>query len=130
MVFVCLFVFYVPSTARSLRDGTPIYCPLRRTCSSVNTPFPPGIKPQVVFNCSIQHHILLYHTWHYPFSFHCYLDIPLIHKYDYDIQEVDAQLSNDTHDEGFLALKGFYHRRIYIEIVLKKKFAIKFYETT
>ena len=26
-----LFVFYVPSTARSLRDGTPIYCPLRRT---------------------------------------------------------------------------------------------------
>ena len=26
--FVCLFVFYVPSTARSLRDGTPIYCPL------------------------------------------------------------------------------------------------------
>ena len=28
---VCLFVFYVPSTARSLRDGTTIYCPLRRT---------------------------------------------------------------------------------------------------
>ena len=28
---VCLFVFYVPSTARSFRDGTPIYCPLRRT---------------------------------------------------------------------------------------------------
>ena len=27
----CLFVFYVPSTARSFRDGTPIYCPLRRT---------------------------------------------------------------------------------------------------
>ena len=37
MIFVCLFVFYVPSTARSFRDGTPIYCPLRRTCSSVNT---------------------------------------------------------------------------------------------
>ena len=29
--FVCLFVFYVPSTARSFRDGTPIYCPFRRT---------------------------------------------------------------------------------------------------
>ena len=26
-----LVVFYVPSTARSFRDGTPIYCPLRRT---------------------------------------------------------------------------------------------------
>ena len=29
--FVCLFVFNVPSTARSFRDGTPISCPLRRT---------------------------------------------------------------------------------------------------
>ena len=27
--FVCLFVFYVPSTARSFRDSTPIYCPMR-----------------------------------------------------------------------------------------------------
>ena len=26
-----LFVFYVTSTARSFRDDTPIYCPLRRT---------------------------------------------------------------------------------------------------
>ena len=26
-----LVVFYVPSTATSFRDGTPIYCPLRRT---------------------------------------------------------------------------------------------------
>ena len=26
-----LVVFNVPSTARSLRDGSPIYCPLRRT---------------------------------------------------------------------------------------------------
>ena len=26
-----LAVFNVPSTARSFRDGTPIYCPLRRT---------------------------------------------------------------------------------------------------
>ena len=43
-----LVVFYVPSTARSFRDGTPIYCPLRRTWSSVNTPFPPGIEPRAV----------------------------------------------------------------------------------
>ena len=39
----CLFVgylvaFYVPSTARSFRDGAPINCPFRRTWSSVNTP--------------------------------------------------------------------------------------------
>ena len=26
-----LVVFNVPSTARSFRDSTPIYCPLRRT---------------------------------------------------------------------------------------------------
>ena len=26
-----LVVFNVPSTARSFRDGTPIYCPLRKT---------------------------------------------------------------------------------------------------
>ena len=26
-----LVVFNVPSTAKSFRDGTPIYCPLRRT---------------------------------------------------------------------------------------------------
>ena len=34
-MFVCLFVFNVPSTARSFRDGTPIYCPLAisMTCS-------------------------------------------------------------------------------------------------
>ena len=31
MVFGWLVVFNVPSTARSIRDGTPIYCPLRRT---------------------------------------------------------------------------------------------------
>ena len=33
-VCVCVVwfvVFNVPSTARSFRDGTPIYCPLRRT---------------------------------------------------------------------------------------------------
>ena len=30
--FVCLlFMFYVPSTARSFRDSTAIYCPLQRT---------------------------------------------------------------------------------------------------
>ena len=45
---ICLFVFYVPSTARSFKDGTPIYCPLRRTWNSVNTPYPPGIEPRAV----------------------------------------------------------------------------------
>ena len=29
--FGWLVVFNVPSTARSFRDGTPIYCPLRKT---------------------------------------------------------------------------------------------------
>ena len=43
-----LVVFNVPSTARSFRDGTPIYCPLWRTCSSINTPFRPGIEPRAV----------------------------------------------------------------------------------
>ena len=43
-----LVVFNVPSTARSFRDGTPIYCPLRRTRSSINTPFRPGIEPRAV----------------------------------------------------------------------------------
>ena len=43
-----LVVFNVPSTARSFRDGTPIYCPLRRTWSSINSPFRPGIEPRAV----------------------------------------------------------------------------------
>ena len=54
-LFICLcllvgwlVVFNVPSTARSFRDGTPIYCPLRRTWSSINTPFRPGIEPRAV----------------------------------------------------------------------------------
>ena len=47
-----LVVFYVTSTARSFRDGTPIYCPLR-THSSVFTPLPPGIEtPAVVWQSS------------------------------------------------------------------------------
>ena len=47
--FVCLLVvFNVPSTARSFRDGTPIYYPLRRTWSSINTPFWLGIEPLAV----------------------------------------------------------------------------------
>ena len=41
-----LVVFNVPSTAMSFRDGTPIYCPLRRTWSSVNST---GIEPQAVY---------------------------------------------------------------------------------
>ena len=44
--WVRLFVFYVPSTARSFRYGTPIFCPLRRTGTWVNTPFLPGIEPR------------------------------------------------------------------------------------
>ena len=64
-LFVCLFVcFYVPSTARSFRDGTPIYCPLRRTWSSVNTPFPPGIEPRAVTWQSIT--LPLRHVSHCP----------------------------------------------------------------
>ena len=35
--FGWLVVFNVPSTARSFRDGTPIYCPLRMTWSSINS---------------------------------------------------------------------------------------------
>ena len=46
IVILTLFVFYIPSTARSFRDGTPIYWPLWRKWSSVNTPFPPGIEPE------------------------------------------------------------------------------------
>ena len=51
-----LVVFYVPWTVRSFKDGTPIYCPLRRTCSSVFTPFPPGIEPRPVAWQSITYH--------------------------------------------------------------------------
>ena len=36
------------STARSFRDGTPIYCPLRRTWSLVFTPSPLEIQPWAV----------------------------------------------------------------------------------
>ena len=39
---VWLVVFYGPSTARLFRDGTPIYCPLRRTWSSVLNTVPTG----------------------------------------------------------------------------------------
>ena len=40
---VCLFVFHVPSTARSFRDDTPVYCPLRRTYT-----VPTGNRTRVV----------------------------------------------------------------------------------
>ena len=43
-----LVMFYVPSTAMSFREGTPIYCPLRRTRSSVFTPSPSGNELQNV----------------------------------------------------------------------------------
>ena len=39
-----LVVFYVPSTGRSFREGTPIYCPMGRMWSSIFTQFSPGIK--------------------------------------------------------------------------------------
>ena len=52
-LFGWLVVFNVPSTARSFRDGTPIYCPLRRTWSSINTPFRPGIETRAVARQSI-----------------------------------------------------------------------------
>ena len=42
------------STARSFRDGTPIYSPLRRMWSSINTSFRPGIEPRAV----AWHHLL------------------------------------------------------------------------
>ena len=47
---ICLvgWLFYVSSTWRLFRDGTPLYCPLRRTWSSVFIPFPPGIEPRAV----------------------------------------------------------------------------------
>ena len=48
-----LIVFYVPSTARSFRDGISIYCPLRRTLSSINTPFRPGIDNWLLTLCLI-----------------------------------------------------------------------------
>ena len=43
LMLVLLVVFYILLTARSFRDSAPIYCPLRRTWSSVNTPFSLGI---------------------------------------------------------------------------------------
>ena len=58
-----LVVFYVPSTASSFRDGTPIYCRLRKTWSSVFTPFPPGIEPFAVVWQSIT--LLLRHASSY-----------------------------------------------------------------
>ena len=50
MQVACIFIllFYVPSTARSFRDGIPINRPLRRTWSSVFTLFPPRIEPRAV----------------------------------------------------------------------------------
>ena len=52
-------MFSVPSTARSFRDGTHIYCPLRRAWSSINTQFRPGIEPRIVAWQSIRPMLLL-----------------------------------------------------------------------
>ena len=38
-------VFYVPSTASSLRDDNPIYCPFAKDMKLGFTPFPSGIEP-------------------------------------------------------------------------------------
>ena len=46
---------YVPSTARSFRDGTPINCPLQRTWSLVFTPFQPGIVPWHTITQPLRH---------------------------------------------------------------------------
>ena len=58
-----LVVFNVPSTARSFRDGAPIYCPLLRTWSSVLTPSPPGIEPRVVAWQSIKEPLRQLHIY-------------------------------------------------------------------
>ena len=64
-----LVLFNVPSTARSFRDGTPIYCPLRRTWSSINTPFRPGIEPRAVARQSITLPLrYASSTWHSEWS--------------------------------------------------------------
>ena len=76
-ITICLFVFYIPSIARSFGDGIPIYCPLRRTWSSVNTPFPLGIEPGVIAwqsitlplrhasstQCITIWHYVIFHFW-------------------------------------------------------------------
>ena len=61
-----LVVFQVPSTARSFRDGTPIYCPLRRTWSS-NRNQTPG------------HHVAVHCTNVTTHQFHC--NIFIVNKY-------------------------------------------------
>ena len=58
-IYICviwLVVFYVPSTARSFRDSTPIYCPLRKMWSSVNTPFPTRIENPGLSRGSLLHY--------------------------------------------------------------------------
>ena len=70
--YICLFVFNVPSTARSFRDGTPIYCPLRRTWSSVNTPSRPGIEPGAVAWQFITLPLRYGRSWH-RYSFCIYI---------------------------------------------------------
>ena len=54
--FVCLFVFYVPSTARSFRDGTPIYCPLRFYCRQKMKP-----TERVLLECHLAHTPWFFH---------------------------------------------------------------------
>ena len=66
-------VFYVPLTARSFRDGTPIYCPLQRRRSLVNTTGnqTPGRRMPVHYSTAAPRKLLywilstVYYTCHY-----------------------------------------------------------------
>ena len=58
-----LVVFYVPSTARSFSDGTPTYCPLRRTWSSVFTPFPRRTNPGPSLGSPLHYHCATPASW-------------------------------------------------------------------
>ena len=76
ILIICFFVCVLRPIDSDVifRDGTPIYCPLRRTGSSVNTPFQPGIEPRAVAWRSVT--LLLRHAssllHHLPsFQFRC-----------------------------------------------------------
>ena len=79
-----LDVFYVPSTARSFRDGMPIYCPLQRTWSSIFKPFPQGIEPRAVAWQSISYTIAAPRQLHSSITrslrFIYHMNIPVMNK--------------------------------------------------
>ena len=82
VLFVCLLVFYIQSTAKSFRDGTPIYCPLRRTSTSVFTPFLPVIKPWTV--------AAVHYTTTAPRKLHIYFFRNCFEKYNWAIKCCEA----------------------------------------